>query len=349
MKHVKTLKYCLVLLLIAILPAALALAAVRNDSSMAEHDPNAAKDSTKHGAMSDSSPSQPMAQGQGDHGAMKSAEPQIQSSNSGGKNSILEHLTNPEYLHVLLNPMPVYGLSMGAVALVIALISRRRAVMIAALILIFLSGLSAWPTYYYGEAAYDRVKEMSDPEGAQWLDEHMARGEKLIWAFYVLAAIAAAGVAIVAKWPRYSLAAGINTLALAGGTLAIGGYISYAGGHVRHKEFRFEPPPMKMQASGHHQGAEGEKDHGAMQGKPAQGQMDHGAMQPKPAEGAQQAETPSAEQLEASRLQLEASRLQLEASRKQLEAADAAKKQSPSPGPQKPQPSPSPDSHEHKH
>ena len=31
----------------------------------------------------------------------------------------------------------------------------------------------------------------------------------------------------------------------------IGGYIAYAGGHVRHKEFRFEPAP-ELRTEGHY-------------------------------------------------------------------------------------------------
>jgi hypothetical protein len=163
-----------------------------------------------------------------------------------------EHLSDPEYLHVLINPLPVYGLSIAVLALVLALALRTHRVTIAALVLVFVSGLSAWPTYYYGEKGYDRIKAMSDPAGEQWLDEHMARGEKLIWAFYVLAGVSALGVVGVAKWPRMSFATAAVTLALAAATLGIGGYIAYAGGHVRHKEFRFEPPPEKQADEHHH-------------------------------------------------------------------------------------------------
>src|SRR6266436_7853651 len=97
-----------------------------------------------------------------------------------------EHLSSPEYLYVLLNPLPVYGLAMGVFTLLLALISRRRAAQVIALALIFVGAISAWPVYHYGEAAYDRVTAMSDPGGERWLDEHMVRGEKLIWTFYVL-------------------------------------------------------------------------------------------------------------------------------------------------------------------
>src|SRR5438105_186474 len=102
-----------------------------------------------------------------------------------------QHLSDPEYLHVLINPLPVYGLAIGVLALALALILRNQRVTIAALVLVFICALSAWPTYHYGEAGYDRVKAMSDPAGEEWLDEHMARGEKMIWLFYVLSGAAA--------------------------------------------------------------------------------------------------------------------------------------------------------------
>jgi len=263
---------------------------------------------------------------------------------------VRQHLSDPEYVHILINPLPVYGLAIATLALVLALVLRNQRVTIAALVLVFVSALSAWPTYHYGEAAYDRVKSMSDSAGEQWLDEHMARGEKLIWAFYVLAGVSAIGIGVVAKLPRYSLAVCTTALVLASGTLGIGGYIAYAGGHVRHREFRFEPPPV-ARAEDHHHGEE--PQHGAeqkLQGSPL-GQMEHADHEGMPQQVGSAAPKSEGDkkQLEASRLQLEASRMQLEASRKQLEAADAAEKQSPSPSAQRSQPSPSAAAdHQHK-
>src|SRR5712692_4370765 len=153
-------------------------------------------------------------------------------------NILWQHLSDPEYLHILINPLPVYGLAVGVLALALALVLRNQRVTIAALVLVFVCALSAWPTYHYGEAGYDRVKAMSDPAGEQWLDEHMARGEKLIWAFYVLAGNSAIGIGVIAKWSRTSGAVCIATLVMASATLGIGFYLAYAGGHVRHKEFR---------------------------------------------------------------------------------------------------------------
>ena len=274
-----------------------------------------------------------------------------------------QHLRDPEYMHVLLNPIPVYGLAFGAFALVLALFLRNHRVTIAALVLVFVAGISAWPVYQYGESAYDQVKSMSDQPGEQWLDEHMARGEKMIWMFYVLAGVAAAGVGVTLKWPRRSVVVAIMSLAWSSATLAVGGYISYAGGHVRHREFRFEPPPVARAEEHHH----GEEEHGheateqgtaptsqkpehaeheAMQ-SPAQQPMEHAGHEQRQSPAEKPLSEEEKKQLEASRLQLEASQKQLEASRKQLEATEA--KSSASPG-RSPAASPSPSqSPEHKH
>jgi len=37
---------------------------------------------------------------------------------------MIAHLSKPEYVHVLLNPLPVYGLGAGVLGLVIALLLR---------------------------------------------------------------------------------------------------------------------------------------------------------------------------------------------------------------------------------
>jgi hypothetical protein len=240
-------------------------------------------------------------------------------------NILWQHLSDPEYLHILINPLPVYGLAVAVLALALALIWRNQRVTIVALVLVFVCALSAWPTYYYGEAGYDRVKAMSDPAGEQWLDEHMARGEKMIWLFYVLSGVAAIGVGTVVKWPWTSFAITVGTLVLGCATLGTGGYIAYAGGHVRHKEFRFEPPPQARAEEHRHHGDEHEQgEEPEAPSSPAQ-QMDHaGHEQMQGSAGEQPKTEEERKQLDASRLQLEASRLQLEASRKQLEATGGA-------------------------
>jgi hypothetical protein len=158
---------------------------------------------------------------------------------------MIEHFSNPEYLHVLLNPLPVYGLAVGVLGLLIALVSRTPAARVTALALIFISAISAWPVYHYGKAASDRVLSMADSDGGKWLEEHERRAEQLIPVFYVVAALAAAGILAERFAPRAALAVAVATVILASATLGVGGYIATAGGRIRHREFRYIPPPAQ--------------------------------------------------------------------------------------------------------
>ncbi len=105
--------------------------------------------------------------------------------------AILRDLRQPEYIHVLINPLPIYGLAMGLLGLIVAFFLRSRRAQIATLIVVLVSAASAWPVYEFGEQAYDRVLSMADEPGRAWLDEHRDRGEDCIWFFYGLAVLSA--------------------------------------------------------------------------------------------------------------------------------------------------------------
>ena len=157
-------------------------------------------------------------------------------------NGLLEALRQPEYLHVLLNPLPVYGLVTAALALAAALVCRSRGAMLIALGLVALTAGSAWPVYSLGETAYEAVNTTVDPAGQEWLDAHKHRAESLIWSFYVLAGVAAAGLGVGLRWPAVLAPVALGVLLASLGVLGGGSYIAYAGGKVRHLEFRRGAP-----------------------------------------------------------------------------------------------------------
>jgi len=166
--------------------------------------------------------------------------------------SLLKDLSQPEYVHVLINPLPVYGLAMGVIGLIVALLQRSRQAQIATLALILLSGAIAWPVVHYGEAGYDRVLAMSDDQGQAWLKVHEHRADELAWLFYVLAGVAAAAILAPLKWPKSATALIISTLLLSFAVLGTGGYIAHAGGKIRHREFRNAPaPPVPVEQDEH--------------------------------------------------------------------------------------------------
>ncbi len=157
--------------------------------------------------------------------------------------TLSQDLSQPEYVHVLLNPLPVYGLFVAIIGLVIALGQRSRRAQVAALALILFSAAIAWPVVHYGEAGYDRVLSLTNEEGAAWLKAHAHRADQFIWYFYALAALAAAGIFAPMKWPKSATALALVTLLFSSTVLAMGGYIAYAGGRIRHPEFRNGPAP----------------------------------------------------------------------------------------------------------
>ena len=165
---------------------------------------------------------------------------------------LLRSLRQPEYVHVLLNPLPVYGLLIAWIGLLIAFFSKSRRAQLVTLVLALISSLSAWPVYEFGQQGYDRVLSMADEDGRAWLDEHRDRGEDLIWIFYALAVLSAIAIAVPIKWPKSSAPLVIAVILLGAVTLGTGGYIAYAGGKIRHREFRNEPAPPKRTQQDEH-------------------------------------------------------------------------------------------------
>src|SRR5437667_7203813 len=142
--------------------------------------------------------------------------------------ALVRDLQQPEYIHVLLNPLPVYGLLVGWVGLIIGLVLRSRPAQIATLSLVLLSSISAWPVYEFGQQGYDRVLSMADEDGRAWLDEHKDRGEDLIWVFYALAAVSAFAIAAPIKWPKSSLPLAVAVVLLCSVTMGRGTYFAIA-------------------------------------------------------------------------------------------------------------------------
>ncbi|MBV9642356.1 MAG: hypothetical protein JO334_02185 [Verrucomicrobia bacterium] len=160
-------------------------------------------------------------------------------------------LRQPEYVHVLINPLPVYGLGMAILALLTAFVVRSRQAQLIGLALIVISAASAWPVFIYGKKGYQRVHAMSDTVGQAWLDAHMHRAGEFINVYYATSALGLIAIVALFRWPKIAPFIAAITLILSIGLIFIGGYIGYAGGKVRHREFRNEPPPEKGMAEYH--------------------------------------------------------------------------------------------------
>lgn len=164
---------------------------------------------------------------------------------------VLRHLKQPEYIHVLLNPLPVYATAMGVLSLILALLLRSEQARTVAFVIVIVACGSVWPVVRYGHGGYDRVYAMSNADAQQWLDVHERRAEQCQYVFYLTGLLAIAGLIAQRKFPKASYGLTVATLALAIVCLSLGGWISHAGGQVRHSEFREGPPPVPAERHDH--------------------------------------------------------------------------------------------------
>jgi hypothetical protein len=152
-------------------------------------------------------------------------------------------LHQPEYLHVLLNHLPVTGLGIATLSLLISLIVKNRVSIMISLALIFLCALSAWPVVLTGDKGYDNVYAVADDDGEAYLDHHMELGERWSKMFYATSLIAAAAFFVFWGSPKYGTVFAWIVLVMALISIGAGAVIAETGGRVRHKEFRTGPPP----------------------------------------------------------------------------------------------------------
>jgi hypothetical protein len=155
-------------------------------------------------------------------------------------------LPSPEYLHVLLNHVPLTGLIVASLGLLLSLVIRSASAQVCALVLVLVCAASAWPVYVTGKGAYRHIRRIADEAGMDYLDEHLDRADHFTIVYLPAALSALAGLII----PRFRRTARLPlawaTLGCAVAAIAAGLYISEAGGKVRHPEFRTGPPASLM-------------------------------------------------------------------------------------------------------
>lgn len=153
-------------------------------------------------------------------------------------------IQQPEYVHILLNHLPIIGLGVALWFLLVGVLKNNRFTLGAALAAVAVLSLSAWPVAHYGKMAFDRVLSMSDEAGSQYLRYHEELADRWIFLFYATSAAAAAALIIAWKRPRYLTLAAIVVALLAAVSLIAGAVIADYGGKIRHREFRYGPPPI---------------------------------------------------------------------------------------------------------
>ena len=156
----------------------------------------------------------------------------------------IDLLNDPAYRHMLLNHIPIIGLSLALLVLVIGLVVRQAALQFTGLVLVAVCAGASMPVSHYGDAAYTTVYDSLDRQGRGWLDYHAELADTWLPALYADTALAVIAIAIgIVRRPLRPWAAllvAFVTLAVIGGT----GTVARAGGQIQHPEFRLSDPPV---------------------------------------------------------------------------------------------------------
>ncbi len=105
--------------------------------------------------------------------------------------NLLEKLRDPQFLHLLLEPMLIYGVAIGIIGFVAAFLVRERKMQLAALILIIASALTIVPYTHFRKKADN--EHMAQFAGTQkvLVEEHHTRLLEGQWIYFGIAGLAA--------------------------------------------------------------------------------------------------------------------------------------------------------------
>jgi hypothetical protein len=157
----------------------------------------------------------------------------------------MSFLGQPEYVHVMLHPMPVIGLLIAVIGLILGLIFKGKAAVTISMLLIAVTAGSAYFVYESGEGAQDRIENILDKDSNGWLHEHEERTEVAIYLFYVTAFVALVAVIMGPIMPGFARGMTWATLALACFSILAGGWIGRAGVRISHPELRDQEVPLQ--------------------------------------------------------------------------------------------------------
>lgn len=116
--------------------------------------------------------------------------------------TLWQSVRDPEYAHLLLESLPLYGLAFGLVVLVIAFLTGERKSRFLAIALMGLSCASVWPYIDIRLSATPRIIAVRPVEFRSDIEKQTQRRQDTAWAYYTMAGLCA--VALAMQRGRYA-------------------------------------------------------------------------------------------------------------------------------------------------
>jgi hypothetical protein len=100
--------------------------------------------------------------------------------------TLWQNIRDPEYLHLLLEPLPLYGLGLGLVFVIVSLVFGEIKSRMLALAVICVSCASVWPYIDLRDKATPRILATRSPEFAPLIQQQTKRRKDWSWPYYAM-------------------------------------------------------------------------------------------------------------------------------------------------------------------
>jgi Na+/H+-translocating membrane pyrophosphatase len=149
----------------------------------------------------------------------------------------------PEYVHLLLNHIPIIGLAFAIIPLLLGLIKNNSTTLLAGLLIAVLSGWTTPLVMDSGERAYERYKQgvvtaFLDKNVEEVLETHEHRAEAWSKVLYATAIVATLTLLVYFFRPNWIRWASIAVILLCIASTFAGIWIAKSGGEIRRPDFR---------------------------------------------------------------------------------------------------------------
>jgi hypothetical protein len=109
--------------------------------------------------------------------------------------TLWQSICDPEYLHLLLEPLPLYGLGIGLTFLIVAFLFGEAKCRVLALGVICVSCASVWPYNDLRAKATARILATRSPDFAPLIQEQTERRKDWSWPYYTMTLVSFAALA----------------------------------------------------------------------------------------------------------------------------------------------------------
>jgi hypothetical protein len=142
---------------------------------------------------------------------------------------LFSNLGDPEYLRLLLHPLPIYGLMLGIIAFIAAFVFKERKMQVSALLLIMISAMAGLPLAEKHNNTGIPGEKFDAGHSEQFAVQRKTQ-EKAQWAYLAVAALAGVTLLMGAHKGKPGLIVGIATIG-AGTSLVIFGMAMHSQAH----------------------------------------------------------------------------------------------------------------------